>query len=475
MYNHTNQLRCDFIRGKSQKEMDDMLPLYAKAVESFCPCAADSFASQFDAEIARLLPSAIGKTLANHRTETAGKLLGLFFEHGGIVYESDRNKKFLQDSDQPALFKDVCFKHQFPTGVQKMSTVVEKLEEGINFRPYPFILSVLQMAEAKSVQLTVKDIGYYILNSADVLKGNASPQEVFDVIRSDKTHRISRTIPLNGKASSFVFQHIREQMNYLELANLIYIGQNGELHLNHYEDAAVAAFVDEVGKGLLFDFSKYDLSNLDSRKQAYSDWCKYYGELSAPALNGTFATNAAAIINKPSETPPVSQPSPAQGQNTVEIGDEGEDVVFQYEKARVKAYNARLINRVLSLGKTKGLGYDIQSVVAISGPTAEFSKYIEVKSTKRVTVPDVNDDSWFDNFTITRNEYLAAQQHKELYSVFRVYFTRGGISFHVIENIPQKAADGKIEIVPLTYRVDFSGKSIDSVISTDAVQEMINA
>ena len=72
-------------------------------------------------------------------------------------------------------------------------------------------------------------------------------------------------------------------------------------------------------------------------------------------------------------------------------------------------------------------------------------------------------------------KYSTKKNLKELYSVFRVYFTRGGISFHVIENIPQKAADGKIEIVPLTYRVDFSGKSIDSVISTDAVQEMINA
>lgn len=152
-----------------------------------------------------------------------------------------------------------------------------------------------------------------------------------------------------------------------------------------------------------------------------------------------------------------------------------EEVVFKYEKARVKAYNSHLVNRVLSLGKTKGLGYDIQSVVAISGPTAEFSKYIEVKSTKRVTVPDVKDDSWFDSFTMTRNEYLAAQQHREHYSVFRVYFTRGGISFHVIENISQKTAAGKIEMTPIAYRVDFSGKSIDTVISTDSVQETINA
>ena len=475
MYNHTKQLRCDFIRGKSQKEMDDMLPLYAKAVEAFCPCAADAFAHKFDEEISRLLPSAIGKTLANHRTEIAGKLLGLFYEHDGVIYESDRNKKFLNDSDQPALFKDICFKHQFPTGVQRMETVAAKVEQGISFRPYPFILAILQIAEARSVTLTVKDIGYYILNSEDVLKGDAIPYEVLDVIQRDKATRVERVIPANGKASSYVFQHIREQMNYLELANLIYITQSGEVHLNHYEDGAIKIFVGEVGKGLLFDFRQYDFSDAESKKKASSDWCQYYGMLSDPALKGDFATNAAAITSKYGEKPAMPPHTAAQGFNTVELGDEGEDIVFRYEKARVKAYSPRLVNRVLSLGKTKGLGYDIQSVVATSGPTAEFCKYIEVKSTKRVTAPDINDDSWFDNFVITRNEFLAAQQHKEYYSVFRVYFTRSGVSFHVIENILKKKDDGKIEIVPLTFRVDFSGKSIDSVVTAESIQEMINA
>ena len=36
-------------------------------------------------------------------------------------------------------------------------------------------------------------------------------------------------------------------------------------------------------------------------------------------------------------------------------------------KNRVYTFNPRLVNRVLSLGKTKGLGYDIQSVVAEKG------------------------------------------------------------------------------------------------------------
>lgn len=469
-------MRCDFIRGKSQREMDDMLPLYAKTINSICPCDEDSFSHKFDEELAGYLQSASNKTLANHRTEIAGSLLGLYYEEDGEIFESDRNKKYLQDSDQPALFKDICFKHQFPSGVQAITTIRSKLANGINFRPYPFILLVLQLAEANQIKLTLNDIGYYILNSADVLKGRATPKEVFDVIVNDKANNTVRHLtPPPSKASSYVFQHIREQMNYLELANLILICDDGSVLLNHHENEAIHVFTEEYGKPLPFDFNEFDLSSIDGRKEAHLAWHKYYGNLSMPSINGIFATKASAIINTQAKTISTQENKSEEEETTVDIGDEGEELVFKYEKSRVRAYNIHLTNRVLSLGKTKGLGYDIQSVVAKPGPTAEFCKYIEVKTTKRVTAPEINDESWFDNFTITRNEYLAAAQHKDLYFIFRVYFTREGVIIHVLSNIHQKAADGRIEIVPLTYRLDFSGKSIDTVISTQEIMEYINA
>ncbi len=474
MYNQTKQMRCDFIRGKSQKEMDDMLPLYARIIASVCPCEETEFPERFDTELARQLKEASVKTLANHRTEIAGSLLGLYYKENGQIFESDRNKKFLQDSDQPALFKDICFKHQFPTGVQKIVTVWEKVKKGICLRPYPFILSVLQLVERADFSLTTQDIGFYILNASDVLQGHATPSEVFAAIMADKKNGVVRKIAANGKAMSYAFQHIREQLNYLELANLIFIDSTGVVRVNHLEQAAVDTFVATMKEPVFFDFTHFDLDSLDGRKAARVAWDKYYGELSAPALSGIFATSASAIVHSPPQDGEKVQGKESTS-STTELGDEGESVVFKYEKARVKAYSSRLANRVLALGKTKGLGYDIQSVVAESGEEAEFSKYIEVKTTKRVTMPSIEDASWFDNFTLTRNEYLAAAQHSKFYSVFRVYFTRDGVAFYVIGNIVQKAKDGKIEVVPLTYRVDFSNKSIDSVIHEQEIQDQINA
>lgn len=152
--------------------------------------------------------------------------------------------------------------------------------------------------------------------------------------------------------------------------------------------------------------------------------------------------------------------------NKVELGDEGEEFIFEYEKKRVSAFNARLASKVIALGKQKGLGYDIQSVVAEPGDKAEYVKYIEVKSTKRVTAPDIDSTTWYDTLNITRNEFVAAQQHGDYYAVYRVYFTRDGVTVFVMNNIKKKYEDGKVEITPLTYRVDFSSKAVDSVLDT---------
>ena len=43
MYTPENQYRCTIIRGKSQTEMEDYLPLYANMVHKFCPCKEDMF------------------------------------------------------------------------------------------------------------------------------------------------------------------------------------------------------------------------------------------------------------------------------------------------------------------------------------------------------------------------------------------------------------------------------------------------
>lgn len=466
MYDHTRQYRCTIIRGKSQKEMDDFLPAYAKVINEICPCNADEFESRFNNAFMHYLPASerVKKTLDNHRTEISGKLFGMyFFAEDGKVYESERTQKFLEDNDQPAFFKDICYKMQFPNGTQKPSpTVMKRVADGICVRPNAFMLKLLLIARTAKVDITKKEIGYYVLNSLDVLQGKANPYEVLEAISQDKRAGIERTIYVPGKQNSYNLQHINEQLNYLELANLIRFRDDKRVILNPNEMLTIELFAADWDKKPNFDVYSYDLNSVDGRKTFQYEWDEYFARISPCA--GYFTTSATSLVvdvHEPEKVTP-AQPKPP---NLTEFGDEGEQIVYEYEKKRVTSFNQRLANKVLSLGKTRGLGYDIQSVVAEPGDMEEFVKYIEVKSTKRLTCPDINDALWIDTLNITRNEWVAAQQHRDFYSIFRVYFTRDGISMFVLKNPMQKYEEGKLQATPMTYRIDFSNIAVDAVIT----------
>ena len=464
MYDHRKQLKCAIIRARAISDVDNLLPKYATVIDNLCPCTKEEFEQGFndafrEYAISRARnksnESAIKKTLDNHRTEVSGSLFGMHYEVDGMVYSSERNKKFLEDNDQPAFFKDWLLKMQFPNGMQKSQTYLKMVEEKLCCHPYSILLRVLEYARRSDIVLLKQELGYYIFNSEDVLKGNATANEVFDQIMNDKRGGIPpRKIIIQDVESTSYDQHVGDQLKYLQLANLIYIdGQ--EVKINPHEMKSINRFIELINKPLGFDVYKYDLSNVENRKRFETDWAIYYGQLSKYADD--LATPVESLLLPVDEEPKKLK----RTNNKIELGDEGEEFVLNFEKDRVSKFNAHLVNKVLGLGKTKGLGYDIQSVIAEPGDFSEFVKYIEVKSTKRVTAPDLKDEVWTDTINITRNEWIAAMQHKEFYSIYRVYFIRGGVVMYIIKNPYQKKLDNIIDVVPLTYRVDFQNNSID--------------
>lgn len=467
MYQHDHQYRCTIIRGKSQKEIDDLLPAYALIISDICPCSKEIFDVQFNERLKKYLPAdkQTDKTLKNHRTEIAGKLFGMYYassqDDDATVYPAERTLKYLEDNDQPAFFKDVCYKMQFPNGMSKPSNAYEEISNQVSIRQYCYLLKVLLLAKYSNLTLTKSDIGYYILNNLDVLQRKATPAEVIEQIFKDRKNKIERKVHTEGKASSYDVQHINEQINYLELANLIIINDRN-VSVNPNEMETIELFADEYNSEPMFNCLSYDFDTVDGRKQFLQKWNEYFAKLSSVA--DKFRTSVNALAPTPKEKKSDTKKS-CTGSKVV-LGDEGEEFIFEYEKKRVSAFNVRLANKVIALGKQKGLGYDIQSVIAEPGDRAEFVKYIEVKSTKRVTAPDIDSTTWLDTLNITRNEYIAAQQHGDYYAIYRVYFTRDGVTVFVINNLWRKCEDNKVEITPLTYRVDFSNIAVDSVLDT---------
>lgn len=454
-FNPEEQFRCTIIRGKAKNMLDNLLPAYANIIDDICPCNKNTFVINFNRRLTEVLGHNTKKTLDNHRTEIAGKLFGMFYEDDEVVLPSKRTLKYLEDSDQPAFFKDICFKFQFPNGMDKIDKILEKVHVGISIRQFPYILQVLLIADKYKIRLTKDDIAFYVLNSLQVLQGKINPDEVIMKIIDERKNGLVRKVKHPGKQPSYSMQHIREQLNYLELANLIRIDGN-IIKLNYSDIENISYIAQFWNQKPEFDVYRYDLSLEEDKKNFFKDWQSYYANTNSHI---TFTTTIESLAVYPSNK-----------SNTIDktaLGDEGEYFVLEYEKERVRNYDPSLIKKVVHLGKTRGLGYDIQSVVAEDGDFAEFVKYIEVKATKRVTVPDLSDPSWIDSINLTRNEWVAAAQHKNSYNIYRVYFTPGQAIIYVINDPYTKNQNEQLKAKPISYRLDFSNKAIDFMVAEE--------
>lgn len=467
MYNPENQYRCTIIRGKSQSDMEDLLPLYANVVHKFCPCEEKFFKESsrkmlskalFNTDAYSQLSDSNKKTVDNHITEIAGTLLGLYYPEedidGNIIYESESCKFLIENNDYPTFFKNLCLNFQFPNGAKWIQFIKEDVANKLNIKPFCFVVSLLYYAQNQPQKyiLTKQELGYYVLNNLDVLMGLVTYQEVYERIISDRANKVKRD-RLSGSRD---WQHIKEQFNLLELANIIETDAN-YLWLNKEEVSAIQLFLKQ-SSNISFNCYQYSLETVEEHKIYLNDWKKFYGRFNKELLTITTVFKSPEIIVVDKKEQIVRS---GATKSTIDLGDEGEALVFRYEQERVRKYKERLVNKVLLLGKTKGLGYDISSIEADENPQKpEFARYIEVKSTKRMTTPKF-DKQWSDSLNLTAKEWIAAEQYGEYYNIYRVYFTKNNTIIIRIKNPFKKAQEGSIEVYPTIYQMNFDSKVIE--------------
>lgn len=467
MYNPENQYRCTIIRGKSQTDMEDLLPLYANMVHKLCPCEEENFRKSclkilskalFNTEAFDILSESNQKTIKNHFTEIAGILLGLYYpikDDSGVtyIYESESCRYLIENNDYPTFFKNICLNYQFPNGAKKVNAVVEELYKKIKLKPFCYVVALLYYAQSQpnKVLLTKQEIGYYVLNNLDVLQGNVKYSEVYNRIMEDRKNDVKRT-KLTGSRE---WQHIKEQFNLLELANIIETDAT-YIWLNKNEPESIGLFLKHLNL-FKFDAYKYNLNNKKEKELYYENWKESYGSFNKELLNiPTIFDNEIVIVGREEQ-----KSHGGAIKSSVDLGDEGEALVFRLEQERVRNYKERLVNKVLLLGKIKGLGYDIASIEADENPQKpEFARYIEVKSTKRVTEPSF-DSLWVDSLNITAKEWVAAEQYGAYYNIYRVYFTKTKTFVVRINNPYQKSLDGEIEVFPTIYQMNLDSKVIE--------------
>ena len=365
-------------------------------VHKYCPCLKSEFKKFCYATLSKalfqtsaydLLDESNQKTVQNHLTEIAGTFLGLYYpthdEYGNTyINESESCKYLVENNDFPTFFKNLCLNFQFPNGAKWIQTVQDEIKNKVHIKPFCYTLSLLYYAQKQKIILTKQEVGYYVLNNLDVLQGNIAPEVVYNRIIQDRKNKVKRE-KLSGSRE---WQHINEQFNLLELSNLVESDAT-YIWLNKAEQNCIEIFINHIND-FAFDAYKYDLSVASHRNQYVEDWKYVFGKFNEELLSIT--TQFSVEIADKDELIKESGAT----KSAVDLGDDGEALVFRIEQERVRKYKERLVNKVLLLGKTKGLGYDISSIEADENPQKpEFARYIEVKSTKRVTEPTF-DNSW---------------------------------------------------------------------------------
>lgn len=465
-----HQYRCTIIRGKSQTDMEDLLPLYASMVHKFCPCEEDSFKSSCHRTLSKALFGTAAydtlsdsnqKTVQNHLTEIAGTLLGLYYpqyddaSEKTYIYESESCNYLINNNDYPTFFKNLCLNFQFPNAAKWRQFVEKDIENKLHIKPFCYVVELLYHAQNQPQKelLTKQEIGYYVLNNLDVLQGKVPCNVVYDRIMSDRKNKVKRE-KLSGSRD---WQHIKEQFNLLELANLVETDAT-YIWLNKNEVEAIATFI-KYRRDFKFDPYQYTIETNVDWNIYLEDWKAIYGTFYNELINvkTTFPTDIVVVGRDEQKA------HSGATKSTVDLGDEGEALVFRLEQERVRNYKERLVNKVLLLGKQKGLGYDISSIEADENPKRpEFARYIEVKATKRVTEPNFNKDGWMDTLNLTAKEWVAAEQYGEYYNIYRVYFTKSGKTFIVrVQNPFKKAEEGLIEVFPTIYQMNFDYSVIE--------------
>lgn len=472
-YNPKKQYRCDIVRTRAKKYIEDILSSYAKIIHDLCPCSEEDFIDEFNSRLSIYL-KALGqpadtKALNNHRTETAKTLFGMYYiDAQKVVYETERTQKFLKDNDQPAFFKDICYKLQFPNGMTINKTINERIAAKIKCYPCRLVLSVMQEAQTSGIKLTVRDIGYYVLNSQDALSRKAKPSEIIKQIVADRKAKIVCTIS-SGKNDPWDWEHITGILNYLYLANLIEYSKasnarDREITLNVHESATINIFISGNSDPLdfdIYDITRYPRMSVKDRKIFQLEWDKYNGQLSKHSSSFYTLPSCLGI----STVVPLGSVRKATKVMTAAIGKAGESYVEKYEKDILSKINPAYQSKVINKANQRGIGYDIESA-EICGKRLGGTKYIEVKTTTRVSPP--TSKTFIDVVNLTRNEMNAAKKYLSAFYVYRVYLTKGNVYIYQLKDIASKNSKGIVNIDAPVYEMRFDlGKT--GVIDNTAI------
>ena len=448
-------LRLHFPRSRFSRTLEDTLLLLAEKINTIGVTDKQHFDEMLDVVIRNTNETELtDKTIKNRRTEMV-RLFGLVKYSDGVVVPGTRLVHLYESQDIPRFFKSFCKKFQYPGGILKPDKVKDIILNDIQFKPAKTILKLLKTGESKHGQfaLSAAEVTHFIFNDKRV---TANDEISGETIKRIEIFRESGDVLDTG---GDVIRYARDFLKYMVLANLL-DEFKGMYSLNNGEIKAINSLISDRNY-----FTKYkdviDISGnwvVSEYKTIDERWMDWFADIDIEE-DEKLNTPASALIKDDIKFPNqwkkvremLDQRNPiARGRALKDIGDEGENIVLEYEKEIVRESCKHLLPQVKMVSDIKSLGYDI---ISVEPDGSRLKKYIEVKTTKK------NYIKGDPPFTISINEWSVAQQQADSYYIYRVIITREGIAIFEIKNPFNKYKNGKLVVEPLAYKVVYSSDS----------------
>jgi len=443
--------RIHHIRPRFKNDVENVLFYMAIEIAKLSPDRHNIFKEKLNNTI-KLYPGNASKkikTINNWRTEISS-LFGLI-EYDGEISKPGRIALLLADTqDLIEFFRYFLFYFQYPGGHLKPHETLEFIKAGIRFKPAKYLLQVMmegrKLSNGGKFGITKAEATHCIFNDLRVTRDGRTPKETAKLILSNRENGF--VYDQRGD----VVRYAGDILDYMELADLVKLKPNYQYYPNTTNFKTIHAFIKDNTWFKPYEplYGKPDLSLADI-VATQQDWFHYVnnkldstifeanilsiieeaGEATDDVKKSQFIRDVLAKIRSARETETIVK--------TKEIGDIGETIIIEHEKARLLIMKRNdLVHLVKKIPESFAVGYDINSFEGVG----DIRRYIEVKTTiSRGKLAA-------KNFHMTPSEWSAANTLRKTYYVYRLMISANDIGLFLIKDPVAKYKSDLIDMVP---------------------------
>lgn len=437
-------IRIHHVRPRFKNDIENLLLYMAGEISKLAPLPKKVFDETLNAAIYKY-PGNITKTLKtinNWRTEISS-LFGFIINDGQVSKPGKRAAELYESEDLIETFKKFLYTFQYPGAHIKAHENKILIEQGVNFKPAKFILSLLKKAEeleGKRVGIIKAELCHCVLNDLRCVRDNENPRETWERISQNRKDEIKYDM------TSDVIRYAGDILDYMEIANLLITYDGRSYYINTLENEMISKY---ISSNEWFNGYDYLIANraatLDEINQCNLPWAEYVNQ----DLGRTdFSTDILTFIAQDSEDyEQLKQKSVETFEkkldaetsiSTKDIGDMGEGMVYSHECQRMKLCGRNdLIHLIQRIPTKFAVGYDIQSV-----EVDERKRYIEVKTT--ISMKPLH----FAKIHLTSNEWSAAKTTKDRYFIYRLAISKQDKKLFIIQDPVGLYKSDLIDMIP---------------------------